>query len=775
MNFSTAQAITSTIDAGNAVERVRSANRTLVDSLFGGFPSLSDSEAKQWGLQINVNWGEGPILDAQARRQYTNAFEKPNRFFRLTVPTMPEEMKTKWQMAIEQFINRKMKDDDAFMWVRQYVYASVVSHGIGPTIWEDKEKWVPRFVGLKDFRVPTDTEISFRDLPWFAIRDYYTEYRLSKAVFGPDADEGWNKPLIANILDQLHGQNYSTTTDTWNQNPERMLQLMKENGGFFDSDAAPTVSLWRFYFRHRNEETGEESWRLRVVVDTQGTNVSVIATEFLYDSGETPIAEKLSELMWCQFGDLNNVAPFMFHAVRSLGFLLVEPCFWSNVSLCRTLQYLMESFNVWIGVTDPAGEDRAQSVEFFDKCIVPQGVRIIPQNERHQVNAQLIEQVMGRLKQLQGEASSSYTQQADTGTSREQTAYETSVKVAQVNAMTSGMLLMAFRLVKKQYREICRRFCLRGSSDPDVREFQKSMKRQGIPEEFLNVDLWEIEPEVPLGSGNPTMEMSQAQQLGQIAGQLSPEAQQKVLFKQIASITGSWSDAQDLVPLNTKPVADDGMKWVSAIFGTLMQGVPVPQNQSVSALQQAEPMLGMMAGVIARIEQNGNLATAGELTGLHTVEGYIGMLIQQIGQAKVNSEAAQKLSRDLGQLSNILKGFDQRLAQKQQADAEKESGAGSEQAKLAMEAQAQQVQQQLDAKRFQQDEVRKTAAFQAEQHRKDVGLAADLARKHAETDASVTRSHVETGAAIANESAKTDATVEATKKKAEAMPKAKSE
>ena len=116
--------------------------------------------------------------------------------------------------------------------------------------------------------------------------------------------------------------NYSTTTDTWNQNPERMLQLMKENGGFFDSDAAPTVSLWRFYFRHRDETTGEESWRMRVVVDTQGTNVSVIATKFLYDSGDAKIADKLSELMWCQFGDMNNVAPFMFHMVRSLGMLL---------------------------------------------------------------------------------------------------------------------------------------------------------------------------------------------------------------------------------------------------------------------------------------------------------------------------------------------------------------------------------------------------------------------------------------------------------------------
>jgi len=746
MNFSTAQAITGTIDAGNAVERVRSANRALVDSLFGGFPSLSDSEAKQWGLQINVNWGEGPILAAQARRQYTNAFERPNRFFRLSIPSMPEEWKTRWQMAIENFINKKMKKSRAYFYVRQYQFASVVSHGIGPTIWEDRENWTPRFVALKDFRVPTDTEVSFRDLPWFAIRDYYTEYRLGKAVFGPDADPGWNKPAVAEILDQLHGMNYSTTTDTWNQNPERMLQLMKENGGFFDSDAAPTVSLWRFYFRHRDETTGEESWRMRVVVDTQGTNVSVIATEFLYDSGDESQASDLSELMFCQFGDLNNEAPFMFHAVRSLGFLLVEPCFWSNVSLCRTLQYLMESFNVWVKVNDPAGEDRAQSVEFFDKCVVPQGVSIVPQNERHQVNGQLIEQVMGRLKQLQGEASSSYTQQADTGTSREQTAYETSVKVAQVNAMTSGMLLVAFFLAGFQYREICRRFCLRGSSDPDVKEFQRQMELEGVPAMYLNVDLWEIEPEVPLGSGNPTMEMSQAQQLGAIAPQLSPEAQQKVLHKQVAAITGSAADAQDLVPLNVAPVADNGVKWASSIFGTLMQGVPLPQNEEVSALQQAPPLIGMMAGVVQRIEANTNLATPAEVIGLQTVEQYIGRLIQQIGQSKQNSQIAAKLGHDLGQLSNIVKGFAQRAAEQQ--------GAGNDQ-------RVQMLEMQLKLKNAELDAALKQQQFVADQQRDNAKTAAEIQRGNAVAAADIQRQHAKTGADIVGDVAKHAANTEA--------------
>jgi hypothetical protein len=764
MTFKDAASVTATINAGRDVERIRSANRALVDNLFNGEPPLSDAEAKEWGLQDNISWGEGAVLAAHARRQYTNNFLRNSRFFKLRIPTAPEEDRVTLEMKIGDAINRTMKRCFDYTLTVQEQFASVAAHGIGPQIWDDNESWLPKTVALEDFRVPTDTRVSFSNLEWFAIRDYYTEGQLAEKVFGEHSVEGWNKEAVAQILAQLHPINYQDSTYNWIQNPEKMAQVVKQNGGFYASDAVPTVALWRFYFKDMDPKTREVSWKLRVVVDTDSGNVAAPPSEFLYDSGDESEAESVDQILFVQFGDLNNKAPFLVASVRGMGFMLVEPCFWSNITICRMNQYLNESFNPWVQVTDPAGESRAQAIQLFNKGIFPPGVRIVPQNERHTVSGDLIDRVMGKMKQLQGEASSSYTQQNDNGTAREQTAYETSVRVSQVNAMASGIMLLVTIKAEFQYREICRRFCIRNSSDPDVQKFQKLMRSQGVDDKWLNVDLWEVEAETPLGAGNPAMEMSQARGLMELSVNMSPESQQKVLHKAVAAITNNPAEAQDLVPLGRQPVADNGLKWASSIFGTLMQGIMVPDNPEVSALQQAGPLIGMMSGVVSRLEQNGNLATASELIGLHTVEAYLRQLIGQISRNKDQSAIVQRLTQSLNQLSNILKGFDQRLAEQQKAQGSPEMQAIQiERASAIQDAQIKQAS-------FQAEQQRKNAALQADQQRKNAALQAEQQRKDAASTAQIQRDSVETGASILLDEQATDAKIKQDAKAQAAKP-----
>lgn len=743
MNFKDCQSVTNTIIAGEQVEIVRSNNRVVVNNLFNGEKPLTDAEAKQWGMPINVNWGEGPVLAAQARRQYTNAFQRPARYFKVSIPDAPVDKKDTWEMQIGTFINRVLKDSLPYFYLGLYKFASTVAHGIGPQMWEDRESWRPRYVAIEDLRVPTDTEVSFENLEWFAVRHRYTEGELAAKVWNENAPKGWNKDVVAKILDRYHESNTDSFGATWINQPERMAELVKQNGGFYSSDAVPSIPLWHFFFKQRDDKTGEVSWLLRIVPDVNGGCMGATDNEFIYDSDKV-WANELSEILHCQFGDLNNVPPFRYHSVRSLGFLLVEPCFFTNLARCRTLQHLFESFNTWFRVTDPTGRARAQKIELFDKAIVEEGVSVVPQTERHQVNPQLIDMVMGQLKQLQGEAGAAYTQQLDNGTAREQTAYETSVKVAQVNAMMSGMLLVAFFQEKFAYREICRRFCIRGSSDPDVQKFQKKMKRLGIPEAYLDVEMWDVDPEVPLGAGNPTMEISQANQLMAMRPFLSPEAQDKVTHMAIAATTQNPALAQDLKPLGEKPVANNGAKWASAIFGTLMQGVPVPQNDAVPAADQAETLLGLLAGVVARIEQQTNLATNNELVGLQTVAQYVGALVQQIQQDPANAPKAKQIGTALMEITNILKGFQQRLAQQAAAAQPNPEDAAKVQGMVLQAQTKNQIAQANAAQKLQH----KNQAFEAEQARKNAALLQDEQRKSVQTGAEIHRNHVQTKAEI---------------------------
>ena len=160
-------------------------------------------------------------------------------------------------------------------------------------------------------------------------------------------------------------------------------------------------------------------------------------------STEGPIAPSWRQILHVQFGDLNNKAPFLYHSVRSLGFALFEPCYWTDFTRNRLLKHTLDQFNILLRITDPVDRARAQIQVFQNLGVVKPGVSIVPAAERHQIDAQLAEMALAMGKQLQQEASTAYTQNIDTGTQKEQTAFETGVKVQQTNAMLSGLMLTA--------------------------------------------------------------------------------------------------------------------------------------------------------------------------------------------------------------------------------------------------------------------------------------------------------------------------------------------
>jgi hypothetical protein len=468
--------------------------------------------------------------------------------------------------------------------------------------------------------------------------------------------------------------------------------------------------------------------KLRVVPDL-GVRGTAANDEFLYDS-EDVVAYKWNQLINCQYGDLNNKSPFMHYSVRGLGFMLMEPCYWMNLFRCRYLQHGMESFNPWFRVADPQDRARVSKIELFDKAILPEGVSIVPNTERHQINAQVIDSIMAQMKQLQGEVSQSYTQQMDNGTQKEQTAFETRAKIAQVNAMMSGILGKMFRKETSAYREICRRFCLRNSTDPDVQEFQEECKKHGIPPLYLNVNYWEVDAEVPMGSGNPTMAESEIQTLMEWRPMFEPQAQQEILHQAVTVLTRDPRRADRWAPIDGQRGVSDAQRDAEFAFGTLMQGVPVRMKQGLNANEQIETLLGLMAGVIAQIEKNGAMADAREITGFQTVAQYVGKLIQQISQDDSQKPKVKEYGDTLGKLMNTVKAFAQRLQEQQKKQAGANGADPAAMAKVqAMTMQAQ-VKSQIGKSKAAQDMHLKEMAFKQEEQRKNIQTVHDIARQN---------------------------------------------
>lgn len=742
MNWKTPQAVVDTIRAGDEVEQVRGLNRVKINDTANGVPPLTDEEAEKMHLHVNCNFNEMAVLFAHARRQYVNAFMRPSRFFHVTIPSAPVEYQLEWEQFITHFINRKMKKSRPYFYLKQNQFASLVAHGIGTQMWWNRDSWLSCYIAVEDLRVPTDSEISTDNWEWFAIRKLYTEGQLGDAVFGQYSDKSWNKKVISKILKAYHNKNFEANEYDWVSAPEKMAEYNKQNLGYYSSDAVPTIPLWNFYFRQRDKQRNQR-WSLRVVPDLGVQGVEGTDIEFL--AQKDTWATDIGQILHVQYGDLNNKTPHLYHSVRSLGFLLMEPTFWSNMLNCRFLQHVFESFNIWLRVSNPSDKQRPQKVEMYDQAVIPEGVTVIPQQERHQIDAKLVEAAKGYMRQLQSEAAASYTQQPDNGTAREQTAYETAVKMAQVNAMMSGLLLVAFFQETFAYNEICRRFCLKGTRDPDAKKFQEKAKELGIPPAYLDVDLWDVEPEIPLGAGQPVMEIAQAGQLMANREKYPPTAQQEILHDFTAAVTGNFQRADRLVPLGDKPPVSNATQNAVAQFGALMQGVPVPDAEEYNPIDQIEAFLGMLGTKIAQIEKTTNMATPEQLQGMANVADHIRKLIARLAQNPQEKQRVRQYMDQLGGLENMLKAFAQRLQeqQKQQQGQNGDNGKGAETAakirsqmflaesnarvKEAKAAQGMRHKEQS----FQSDQARKDASTLGEMTRKNATAAADIAVKRA--------------------------------------------
>jgi hypothetical protein len=753
-NFSTANKVNSMITATDEVEFQRSLNRDKISRAINGFPPLNAEQAKAIGMKVNVNWLESSVIAKQAMLQFFNAFSSQNNFFSVQLPMASPEKKTVWELMITGCINREMKLSKQFSNLLDSCWSSVVVHGIAPMIWLKRDEWLPDFIALNDFRVPTDTDTSLDNMTWFAIRRRYTIGELVKAAYGKYAHKGWDKKIVAEILQQYWDKNFENVDYDWSNSPEKMSELVKQNMMYYTSDATPVITLWHFY--HLSDEEPESGkWMMKVVPDKSVEKAD--KEKFVFDS-DKPVADCIDNLLHIQFGDLNGTPPFKIPSVRSLGFMLHEPCYWTNMTRNRALQYMWENFNTLFRGADGSSKALASKIELFDKGWIPNDVQIVPKEQRHQIDQGFVQLMLSQMKQLMGEASLSYTQKSDTGTQRERTLGEAQIQMQQANALMTGLLAVASRNIVFLYREICRRFCDGKSLNPKVRKFQEKCRKAGISKNLLNPELWDIHPETPLGNGNQTLQMAQASQLMSVRGAHSPDAQMEILHMYDAAITQNPRLAQRLVPLGKGKDISDGQRWASTIFGTLMQGVPVPVVSEINPIDQIQTLLAMASGVISRIEQTDNMGTREDVVGLMNVFQYVGQLMQWLAQDENQKSLVKQMGDSMGQLQNIVKGFAQRQQEAgQQSQAEPPEipyAQAPDDIKRQLEAKAglqPSREPQTDpktAKAIQQMSIKNQQHEMNSQH-KQADFLAEQHRRSMETQAEINRQALEQGAKIA--------------------------
>lgn len=799
MTFKNASVIEQVVWQMKLADWPRAQNRARINDLFNGAPPYSAQEERENNIAINVNSLEGTRLSHEGRQQYANAFIKPGAFFTARTDYGPRHSRLKYGTIFSRNINRIMKRNRFYFENMRSKFAQLILHGIGPSCWADRQSWPPDPIGIEDVMIPSRTLITMRNLPFFALYRSWTGEELLRLTSGPNRDKAWQMANVNACIKWVRDETAKLSGTQWPEvwSPEKMGEMSKENSGFYAADAVPTINCWDFYFW--NDDNKVQGWNRRIVLDAYGDPAGVPgvggavpnvppskvpdknqigqSNMFLYDPGDRKYATRMEEIVSFQFADLSAVAPFRYHSVRSLGFLLYAICHLQNRLRCKFNEAVFEALMMYMRVKSMDDAERALKINLISRGIIDETVSFLSPAERWQVNAQLAELGLSQNQQVINQNAASYVQsQGKTNPDVEKTAFQVRAELNATTQLISAALLQAYHYQGYEYQEIVRRFCIKNSRDADVREFRLACLKQGLPEKLLLPECWDIEPERVMGAGNKTLEMAIAQQLMEWRPMFDPESQRKILHRATLSATDDPGFTDDLVPDRAATVTDSRQKAMVSM-GSLMMGLPVKFGATDNRIEVVETLLAELALVISRAEKSGNMASQDQIMGMQTVAQAIAENLKILGQDKTMRPRVKQYAQDLGKLMNLVKGFQQRLAQMMKKQAQ--NGNGGPDPKELAKAQAMIMQAKVKAKNTEESHAQRTAQrqiqWEMEQDRKRQEHELDQLESASRTKSELDTQDVKTAAEIRRERVKTRAQVRMERQKQRSKPKPKAE
>jgi hypothetical protein len=752
----------------------RGQNRALINSLCNGYPPYTDDEVRQNGIEINTSDLASTRLAHDARQQLYGAFMRPDKFFSATTDMGPSHKRQEWNTIVTKEVKKVMKRSLRYFETFRSKLALLVLHGIGPASWDNRDGWCPDELGIEDVLVPSGTLVKMTNIPYIAIHRSYTSEQLRALTTGPNVDPGWNIPLVNKArkwVDDMAVQQMGTTwPDIWS--PEKWQERLKSNDGLYAADSVPSVEVYDFYYW--NDEGKEAGWNRRMIFDAWGFDANGRLVEkplngkgddgknqFLFNPGKRKYGSKLNEIASFQFADLSAVAPFRYHSVRSLGFLIYAPCHLQNRLHCKFNEAVFENLMMYLRVKSLDEAERALKIELVSKGIIDETVQFLSPGERWQVNYQLAELGLQHNQRIIQENSASYVQNQNFSRDRvEKTKFQVMAEVNAMTALISAALLQAYEYQKNEYYEIFRRFCKKNSRDVDVRTFRNQCLKQGVPDNVLVPEAWEIEPERVLGAGNKTLEMTMAQLFMEHRHLYDPESQRRILRKFTLSISDDPGLTDELVPAVEERVTQWSREAQTAV-ASIMDGVRVEFEKGCDRIQICEAWLTAMTSMVQAIEQQGGMTTPEKAAGLQNLGQHIAEQIQLIAQDKNEKERVRRYADTLGQLMNLVKAYQQRIAEQMakqngqaQLDPEKLANIQLEQMKAQAKIQTsreshaartaqKQTSWELEEKRKQEDhqiEMERELQRQAvEDTSLDIKTAAEVRRENVKTAAEINK------------------------------------
>lgn len=718
-------------------DQPRAKNRAAINHEFNGGAPYTQQEATENGIFTNVQPLMAPRLAHDARRQLERSRSASGNYFTVHIDYGPAEEQTELSKTVTRAINSDFKNDIRFIEFERGIDANVVLHGRGPSIWNDDQDPTSTLLGIEDFKVPADTFTDFSNLTHFACYMPLSAAELMDKVNRKRVNPGWNVPYVKRVIGALT-EEVLESSEADEDFPEKLAEDLKQNLGYYASDRVPTAKCWAFF--QLVEDKKSKHWEMSIFEDPTESVAGVLdpykeirssKAEFLFQQ-KTGFVDDIHKLLHCQFADGSNVPPFRYHSVRGLGYLLYPVMRLFDRYFCRSMDSYFEACNQLFRNVGEEDRERLQHVQLANFSVIPVGVEYVTANERYTVNHNVMNAALAMLRQFISENSASFTQDQDSGTSKEMTATEAMARVQQATALVGSMLSMQGIYRQFYFRECCRRYCLPNNRSDKVRKFRDKMREKGVPDEAFDFDRWNVIVENAIGSGNKVLELSQTGEMMAARAAFPPQAQQ-IILKDYALARYDNPEKVDAMLPEEPPTPSKTAIFANLAMGTLLQGLPVIVQEGINLDEYAGIIMSLLQQRVQQIAQTGSPPAMETLLGLQNTVTHAGAVIEQLAQDPTKENAMRGAMQALGEIEQqVQQWFGEVQSQQGQAQLTPEAQSkiissrvlAENQAKIK-EAQAMQKMQQREQS-HQQKMAQGQVELQADLEEKDLRTANDL-------------------------------------------------
>jgi hypothetical protein len=279
------------------------------------------------------------------------------------------------------------------------------------------------------------------------------------------------------------------------------------------------------------------------------------------------------------------------------------------------------------------------------------------------------------------------------------------------------------------------------------------IKQDGVPLDMLDVEAWEIIPELAPGGGDKAAELIVTQGLMQEIFPLAdPNGQRIIARRRYMALTDNPEEAMEVIPEPPTPMSDDA-QYAQGAFAVLMLGMPFIAKEGVNHVAYVGMLMQMMQLKLQQTQQvmqtpTGISIAAEWVAGLMNTAQHVAEHIQMISRDERKRDLAKQLMKGLEQMVKAMQEMGKAIMEQAQQSAGQGGVSPETQQKLAEKMLLAQAEAQAKAAKSQHGQELKEAAFLNENMRRNAMTQADVQRKLAMTQADIVAKGMTTNAEI---------------------------